>query len=1180
MTNDKPVEGATALDAEMRTLRPTSSVDGGKGLKPRYDNSWAVVIGINNYVSEIGSLKYPVKDADGFARLLVEDLGFRKENVFVILDPPPADNDMPYTLYAPRATRDTIRTLLVDELPQKIGRDDRLVIFFAGHGGRRRLAVEGENYRGFLIPGDAQSEKWSSFIDMDDFIKYSELYEAKHIFYLIDCCYSGLALKHRDIKQLPPYAETMLTKRARMVLTAGTADQAVNDGGEGGHSPFTWHVIQGLKGGAEQPLTKAITASDLAYYVKTQLRQQYGETQLPEDAKVLDHEYGADFIFRMPMTRPLPTVSTPESIIPVIESIADPGQLLILYYQSLVRECNSLKIENICSGPESAIAYEPPRLEQVYTDLKVIDRSDEEIARRQSWAEPLASGDDSNGIRAMDIVIKAQHRLVVFLGEAGSGKSTLLNYLTLSLAPGNKLVIRLQMREVAHIVASSQEESSDFQLLWEALKKDITYRLGEIAALHLLPLFQQRLMKEGAVILLDGLDEVSDASNLRRTILQNIKSLADKTPENTSVVVTSRPSAYADIKGCLPGFSMFTLAPFGYWQVSNFIDLWYSAIKTPAKQMSDEDQAKPYQLKLTLEERKDDLAHLAANPLLLTLMIVLDSAGYRLQQERVKLYDDAIDLMINGWQRNTPRRLSNSDQDGEASQAGVLPAAKENLIRSALAELAFTIQARQWKLSSQKIVTAEISLGDVLAAFKSILDQGIGPSTLMNFLVNGSCLLREILGGQNTYQFFDRSFQEYLSGCHIVSQDDYAGLLHQLASDDAAWWREAILFGLGKIQQKSPVVALGVVGLMLPEDPDEVLEKHENSWRLALLAGRALQRLQLSKKVESQPYERKIVRRIQNWLVELIRGGYISAMERWQAGDVLGSLGDIRFRTDAWNLPDEPDLGFIKIPNGKFWMGTRDEPEWIRTLLEKYSGNPSYEVPGQEYMLGDYYISRYPVTVAQFRVFIEETGRTLRNKLSLYGKPNHPVVSITWEEADAYCQWLTQKLKDWPGTPEPLAILLRGDHSDQLSWQIVCPSEPEWEKAARGDVDDREFPWGDEPDTECANYWDTGIPGTSAVGCFPRGASRYGCLDMSGNVWEWTRSIHTKYPYPIAQSERAQLETLETQGVLHRALRGGAFYNWPGLVRCAARVRGVPYRFDQDTGFRIALCYVSRNHAD
>jgi formylglycine-generating enzyme required for sulfatase activity len=103
-------------------------------------------------------------------------------------------------------------------------------------------------------------------------------------------------------------------------------------------------------------------------------------------------------------------------------------------------------------------------------------------------------------------------------------------------------------------------------------------------------------------------------------------------------------------------------------------------------------------------------------------------------------------------------------------------------------------------------------------------------------------------------------------------------------------------------------------------------------------------------------------------------------------------------------------------------------------------------------------MARYPVTVAQFRAFVEASGYQPQDGDGLRGLPNHPVVNVIWYDALKYCEWLTDRLRSWEGTPEPLAILLRPE-----GWWVSIPSEAEWEKAARG-TDGRIYPWGDEPD--------------------------------------------------------------------------------------------------------------------
>ena len=100
----------------------------------------------------------------------------------------------------------------------------------------------------------------------------------------------------------------------------------------------------------------------------------------------------------------------------------------------------------------------------------------------------------------------------------------------------------------------------------------------------------------------------------------------------------------------------------------------------------------------------------------------------------------------------------------------------------------------------------------------------------------------------------------------------------------------------------------------------------------------------------------------------------------------------------------------------------------------------------------------------------------------------------TWiVDAMAYCSWLGQV----------------------TGKTITLPSEAEWEKAARGEPDQREYPWGDRFEATRCNSRDLGLSSTTPVGIFPKGASPYGCLDLSGKVWEWTRNLWAYYPLAL-----------------------------------------------------------------
>jgi formylglycine-generating enzyme required for sulfatase activity len=473
-------------------------------------------------------------------------------------------------------------------------------------------------------------------------------------------------------------------------------------------------------------------------------------------------------------------------------------------------------------------------------------------------------------------------------------------------------------------------------------------------------------------------------------------------------------------------------------------------------------------------------------------------------------------------------------------------------VRELLNELAYHAHTTQPELMG----TADIPEGELVSGLMRLSQNpDVNPARVVEYLSQRAGLL--LPHGVGVYTFPHRTFQEYLAACYLTDHD-YPDLVAGLARKGPDRWREvALLAGAKAGRGTASAIWLLVEGLCYRE-PEAAESDVADAWG-AHLAGQALTETADLARVSERDQGK--VQRVRRWLVHILHGGELPAVERAAAGDTLARLGDPRFKADARYLPGEPLLGFIEIPPGPLLMGTREGD--IPTLLKRFGGSREWyerEIPQHEITLPAYYIARYPVTVAQYRAFVQESQYEAQGPWERYGSlSNHPVVAVTWYDARAYCDWLTGQLRAWEGTPGPLVRLLREE-----DWVVRLPTEAEWEKAARG-TDGRTYPWGNEPDADRANYADAGIGSTSAVGCFPGGASPYEVLDMSGNVYEWCRSLYKSYPYDPRDGRE------DTKATGHRVLRGGAFNLIEWFVRCAYRLRLNPYYRSRRVGFRVVV---------
>jgi hypothetical protein len=232
-------------------------------LQPRYINSFALVIGINSYVSA-RPLRYARQDAEGIAGVLQSRFAFPADKITLLLD-----HD---------ATRDRVASSFLT-YRSTTGPDDRLVVFFAGHGYTTR-ARRGEV--GYLVPVDGDASHLASLIRWDELVRNADLIPAKHILFLMDACYGGLMLTRALPAGSARFLRDTLQRHSRQVLTAGKEDEPVADEGgpRPGHSIFTGHLLNGLEGDAPA-LDGILTANSIMAYVFDRVSRDILSRQSP-----------------------------------------------------------------------------------------------------------------------------------------------------------------------------------------------------------------------------------------------------------------------------------------------------------------------------------------------------------------------------------------------------------------------------------------------------------------------------------------------------------------------------------------------------------------------------------------------------------------------------------------------------------------------------------------------------------------------------------------------------------------------------------------------------------------------------------------------------------------------------------------------------------------------------------
>jgi formylglycine-generating enzyme required for sulfatase activity len=222
-------------------------------------------------------------------------------------------------------------------------------------------------------------------------------------------------------------------------------------------------------------------------------------------------------------------------------------------------------------------------------------------------------------------------------------------------------------------------------------------------------------------------------------------------------------------------------------------------------------------------------------------------------------------------------------------------------------------------------------------------------------------------------------------------------------------------------------------------------------------------------------------------------------------------------------------IQWIDIPAGEFLMG------------DNFNEGEADEQPVHWVNLSAYKISRYEVTFAQYDTFCTETSRNKPNDYG-WGRDTRPVVDVSWDDAKAFCDWLSQK----------------------TGKNLHLPSEAQWEKAARG-TSQGKYPWGNtSPSCDTTNY-NSCEGGPLPVGSRPADVSPYGVYDMAGNVGEWCGDRYDAAYYAVSPRDNPTGPGSGTR----RVIRGGGWMSTADKIRCSHRDGTSPSGANNRIGFRI-----------
>ncbi len=787
----------------------------------------------------------------------------------------------------------------------------------------------------------------------------------------------------------------------------------------------------------------------------------------------------------------------------------------------------------------------------------------------------------------------SKFRLLLIIGEPGSGKTTLLQHFamlnTLEL-PGFSSPIIIRYLPFLDMAARGEEQKSLPEKFSESLK---SYSQIDHS------FFDDCLKRQSTLVLLDGLDEISDPEQ-REKVCTWVAQKAEWF-DKAFFVMTTRDKGYGEKEqnALRTEKQKAIVERFSSRQQMEFLIKWFRAAFF-RDQMRDEGKCTELRkkeievsteriAKITAQElveyleKKENkgLKDLAGVPLLLQIMAILWKQSGALPENREKLYCVTLDYLL--YHRDKGRKIPT-----------LLPAEEAKLL---LAPIAL------WMLDKGHKMAPKVEMNEIM---QDIIDtmalkyRNNSSEKVCKYFVERAGVLRDLGAG---YEFSHKTFQEYLAAIQLLkSVTSEAGRMNNLVMlVGNQWWAESLLFFIAQVDADW---FNSFMEAFFDSTKSDVLDEGELTFLKTMIRSARLQPVTVFRKKLLEPtlLDPSIIKNRQRYLLECLltigsRQAVDAAQEFKQQNpdadlEILRKADEVIVITadnSVMTVCPEVQQAETRLLN----IDTQQRrPDVFQSAIEPGAqyilikgGRYLYSVYGEEKIVNDLYVAKYPVTNRLYRRFImylqfgdigdvfskaHQLPVTLfREKLSAMGRQiegysdylnseqniealfrsnrdddrrfkedDQPVVGITWYAARAYCLWLS---------------LAEGGEDNRYR----LPTEIEWEWASGGRQGKRvqnvrPYPWLEakgEPSSRLANYGET-VGATTPVGSYPEGITPEGLYDMAGNVWEW---MDNKYK----------------ENTSARALRGGSWFNDPGLLRCSARSNVDPaLRYDY-IGFRV-----------